>query len=78
MNINLVALLLAASGLVGYLIMLIFFPMLTFERLLFLACFALPATFLYYWDRRQKLKRKMEEKQKAKNLHATAEKSVQT
>jgi len=61
-NINLAALLLAASGLIGYFLMLMFFPMLTFERLLFLACFELPATFLYYWDRRQKQKREMEER----------------
>jgi len=60
-NINIVALLLAVSGLIGYFLMLIFFPILTFERLLFLACFEIPATFLYYWDKRQKLKREMEE-----------------
>jgi len=59
-NLNLAALLLAASGLIGYFLMLIYFPMLTFERLLFLAGFELPATCLYYWDRRQKRKREME------------------
>jgi hypothetical protein len=59
-NINIVALLLAASGLIGYFLMLMLFPMLTFERLLFLASSELPAIFMHYWDKHQKRKREME------------------
>jgi hypothetical protein len=61
-NINIAALILAASGLIGYFLILIYFPMLTFERLLFLASFELPAIFMYYWDEHQKRKREMEER----------------
>ncbi len=59
---NLAALFLAASGLIGYFLILMLFPMLTFERLLFLAGFELSATFLYCWDRRQKRKKEMKER----------------
>jgi len=58
LNINFTALFFAASGLIGYFLLLKYFPTLTFERLLFLVSFELPAVFLYYWDRRQKQKKR--------------------
>jgi hypothetical protein len=60
-NINFTALFFAASGLIGYFLILKYFPTLTFERLLFLVSFELPAVFLYYWDRRQKRKKALQE-----------------
>lgn len=60
MNINFTALFFAVSGLVGYFLLLKYFPTLTFERLVFLVGFELPAVFLFYWDRRQKRKKALE------------------
>ena len=60
MNINFAALFFATSGLIGYFLILKYFPMLTFERLLFLVSFELSAVFLYYLDRRQKRKKSLE------------------
>jgi len=54
------ALFFAAFGLIGYFLILKYFPTSTFERLFFLVSFELPAVFLYYWDRRQKRKKEMQ------------------
>ena len=60
MNINFAALFFAVSGLIGYFLILKYFPTLTFERLLFLVSFELPAVFLYSWDRHQKRKKELQ------------------
>jgi len=59
-NINFAALFFSASGLIGYFLLLKYFPTLTLERLLLLVGFELPAVFLYYWDRRQKHKKELQ------------------
>jgi len=64
LNINFTALFFAASGLISYFLILKYFPTLTFERLLFLVSFELPAVLLYYWDRRQKRKKVLQEANK--------------
>ena len=59
MNMDLAATFMAIFALIGYFLMRFLLPTLNYERLLFLASFALIAVFLMFMHRRQKRKKEV-------------------